>query len=126
MCIRDRSYAELTQVPRVPAYDATHLVFWQAKILNSGGNIAVYETAPFESILSVLGSFIVETLFNLTDDWLTYRPANNYHSVLIVTRQNADGPPDYVVDRVHYRLRTDSASLACPAGTVEYAVLERK
>jgi len=121
------SYADLTQVPAKPPYDATQLVFWQAQVLNSGGNIGICETAPYESILSALGSIIIEVLFGIADDWLTYRQANNYHSILVVTRQNAEGDPDYLVDSVEFSLRSNHASgLQCPTGTVEYAILERK
>lgn len=119
------TYTALTQVPRTPAYDSTQLVFWQAKVLNSGGSIAVCEKAPYESILSVLGSIVADILFNLADDWLTYRPARAYDAMLIVSRTNNEGEPEFKVDRAHYRLRSDPASLDCPVGTLQYALLGR-
>jgi len=30
-------------------------------------------------------AIIIEVLFGIADDWLTYRQANNYHSILIAT-----------------------------------------
>jgi len=119
------TYVLLSQVPRRPSPDAPQLVFWQAKVLNSGGSIAVCEKAPYESILAMLGSIFVNRLVEITDNWLTYRPARNYNSVLIVVRTNFEEEPEYDVERVHYRLRSGEDSLECPAGTLQYAVLAR-
>ena len=119
------TYSQLTQVPRRPAPDAQHLVFWQARVLNTGGNIVVCEISQHESIIAVLGSRFADALLKIADDWLTYRFAKDYNSMLIVSRTNSEEAPEYVVDRVHYRLRSNENSLECPLGTVQYAVLAR-
>lgn len=115
------SVNDVISVPEQPLNSATQIVHWQAKVLNSGGKIAVCE-ARSEEFLGTIASILIDRIFGYLNEWETYRFAKNYNSILVVSE--ADENEQRTLLGAHYRLRSDASETTCPNGSVgiaEYA-----
>jgi hypothetical protein len=94
-----------------PAPDSPRLAFWLAKIRATGGQnlICEEETDDAESAIAwMLAGMAADWL----TDWLTYKPAEEYHALVFV--KPVDGGEEWEVTRAEFVRRAATPTPTCP------------
>ncbi|MBI1339606.1 hypothetical protein GC169_05255 [bacterium] len=103
--------AEL-EAATVPSADSPRLSFWLAKIRATGGQnlVCQEETDGAESAFAwMVASMAADWL----TDWLTYKPAEAYHSIVYV--RPIEGTEELRVVRTEFLSRASNPNPVCPA-----------
>jgi hypothetical protein len=103
--------AEL-EASTTPRPDSPRLAFWLAKIRSTGGqNLICQEGA--KGAENAFAWMLANMATDWLKDWLTYKPAANYHAKVFVKPMT--GGKDYEVVRTEFVLRSREPAPECPA-----------
>jgi hypothetical protein len=103
--------AEL-EASTTPRPDSPRLAFWLAKIRSTGGQNLICQEGGTKGVENAFAWLLANMATDWLRDWLTYKPAGNYHAKVFVKQMTGN---DYEVVRTEFVLRSKEPNPECPA-----------